>query len=94
MRNVLSMRLFRLEKQTYSGAPYSHLTEQELQTRIEEITRRIESQVGMSILDYAAVIDQALQAGEVLPDNWTEAEARALVASIPKDTEAGGSHAR
>lgn len=94
MSNVLSTRLSKLEKQTCSGDPYALLSDEALEARIKEVADRIEAQVGMSISEYAVAISQALQSGEALPDGWTEAEARAFVASIPKAPEAGGSHAR
>lgn len=94
MRNVLSMRLSRLEKQAYSGDPFAHLSDEALEARIGELTRHIEDSVGTPIAEYAAAINKALQNGEELPDGWTEAEARTFVASIQKATDVGGTHVR
>jgi len=82
MSNFLSVRLDRLERHRSAKHPYSHLSDEELDARIQIVTRNIEDRVGMSISAYADVVSGALQADEPIPGGWSRSEAQQFVASI------------
>lgn len=82
MSNVLSTRLKRLELHHDMGNPLAHLTDEELDARLQAVTDQIEARAGMSIAEYAAAIRKALDDGEPLPPEWTEDAAREFAATL------------
>lgn len=82
MTNVLSARLKRLELRNDMSNPLAHLTDEELDARLQAVTDQIEARVGMPIAEYAAAICKALDGGEPLPPDWTEDAAREFATTL------------
>ena len=89
MNNLLSARLKRLEKSAEMGNPFAHLTDEELDARIKEVTDEIESSVGMPIADYADALCRMSDEGEALPNGMTPESVRDFAATIRR-TAANG----
>lgn len=89
MNNLLAARLKRLEKSAEMDNPFAHLTDEELDARLKELTDQIEISVGMPSAEYADALCNALDAGEALPENaeafpdgWTEESVREYAAML------------
>lgn len=92
MNGVLSTRLKRLERHSGSGNAYGHLTDQELDARIEEVTARIEAEVGMPIQDYVVALTASVEQGGPLPEGMTKADIQSLLAWSWSGVGAGNGH--
>jgi hypothetical protein len=78
MKTLLFTRLKRLEKATGADNPLSLLSDEELEARIEAGKARIEACVGISLASYAEALRVTLQAGQAVPGDLRELEARAF----------------
>ncbi|WP_439625929.1 hypothetical protein [Shinella sp.] len=94
MSNILSTRLKRLEQHHDMGNPLAHLTDEELEARLQAVTVQIETRVGMPIADYAHEICRALDADEDLPPEWTADSAREFAGALRRIAEGRAQHGR
>ena len=76
MSNVLSVRLGKLEKLAQMGNPLALLSDEELEARLRTVTARAEAVVGMPLHEFGAALWKSLDAGEPIPHDWTQEEAR------------------
>lgn len=82
MNPILVTRMRRLERHTLFSNPFAHLSDEDLEARLEEVTASIEHRVGMPSSEYATELQAALDAGETLPDGWTGREVQGFIASL------------
>src|SRR5690349_5965427 len=67
MLNTLHARLSKLERSTAPESPFADLTDEELEARLDSLTRQIEQETGVPISDLHRQLGEQLAAGE-LPD--------------------------
>ncbi|PDS34838.1 hypothetical protein CO665_28195 [Rhizobium anhuiense] len=81
VKSILERRLLKLEGRN-PARPYEHLTDEQLDARIVDVTTRIEAETGMDVADCAEVLSEALRSDEPLPDGMTKMEIQGLIASF------------
>ncbi|MCV3734982.1 hypothetical protein OCK02_02105 [Rhizobium sp. TRM96647] len=82
MSNVLSTRLKRLEKHAGMDNPLAHLSDEELDARIHEVSSAIAEEVGMPIPQYVIALEETIEAGGPLPQGVEMNEARSILAAL------------
>ena len=66
MSSVLSMRLKKLERQRPAD-PFARLSDEDLEAMMADVDRRIETETGMPVREYANMLADRMERKEPLP---------------------------